>query len=100
MLDLTEPGVVDDVEAVKQQVKIAGSMKEACEDAEAVVICTEWDEFRDATAQDWDEIYRSMKKPAFVFDGRGIVDAKVLRSVGFKVHAVGKGPLIVDPIWA
>lgn len=100
MLDLTEPGVIDDAENVKQQIKIASSMKDACEDAEAVIICTEWDEFRDATAQDWDEIYRSMKKPAFVFDGRGIVDAKVLRNVGFKVHAVGKGPLIVDPIWA
>lgn len=100
VLDLTEPGVVDDAENVKQQVKIAASMKEACHDAEAVIICTEWDEFRDATAHDWDQIYKSMKKPAFLFDGRGIVDAKVLRSVGFKVHAVGKGPVIVDPIWA
>ncbi len=41
-----------------------------------------------------------MKKPAFAFDGRGVVDAKILRAVGFKVHTVGKGPLIVDPIWA
>lgn len=41
-----------------------------------------------------------MSKPAFVFDGRGIVDAKALRGIGFKVHSVGKGPEIVDPIWS
>lgn len=99
-LDLTEPGVIDDSEAMKKQVTIASSMQEACKDAEAVVICTDWDEFREATAEDWAEIYKNMKKPAFLFDGRSVVDAKVIRSVGFKVHTVGKGPLIVDPIWA
>ncbi|PWN46048.1 nucleotide sugar dehydrogenase [Ceraceosorus guamensis] len=96
-LDLTEPGVVDDREAVRQQVTIACSALEACAGAEAVVIATEWDEFKHL---DWRKAYQIMSKPAFVFDGRGIVDAKALRAIGFKVHSVGKGPEIVDPIWS
>ncbi|EST09749.1 UDP-glucose/GDP-mannose dehydrogenase, C-terminal [Kalmanozyma brasiliensis GHG001] len=100
MLDLTEPGVVDDAEAVRKQVRIATSMQDACDDAEAVIICTEWDEFKNASKQEWEAIYKAMKKPSFLFDGRGIVDTKMLREVGFKVHAVGKGPVIVDPVWA
>lgn len=56
---------------------------DACRNAEAVVIATEWKEFRDI---DWQEIYDSMNKPAFVFDGRLLVDADKLRKIGFKVR--------------
>lgn len=31
-----------------------------------------------------------MHKPAFLFDGRLILDAKKLRSIGFQVHVIGK----------
>lgn len=95
-LDLTEPGIVDDRDAVRKQVAIAASVTEACTGAEAVVIATDWDEFKKL---DWLAIYAVMRKPAFVFDGRNIVDARALRSIGFRVHTVGKGPEIVDPVW-
>ena len=57
------------------------------EDAHAVAILTEWDEFKD---YDWQKIYDNMKKPAFVFDGRNILDAEELRKIGFKVYQIGK----------
>lgn len=60
---------------------------ETCHDAHAVAILTEWDEFK---SYDWQRIYNSMKKPAFVFDGRNIVDAEKLRKIGFKVFLIGK----------
>jgi len=60
---------------------------ETCHDAHAVAILTEWDEFK---SYDWQRIYNSMKKPAFVFDGRNIVDAEKLREIGFKVFLIGK----------
>lgn len=82
---------------MRRQVTLAPTALEACADAEAIVIATEWDEFAQL---DWASVYAGMKKPAFVFDGRGIVDAKRLRALGFKVHSVGKGPEIVDPVWA
>ena len=48
---------------------------------------TEWDEF---TALDFEKIYASMMKPAFVFDGRNILDHAKLRSIGYIVYALGK----------
>jgi len=60
---------------------------EACKDAHAVAILTEWDEFK---GYDWQRIYDNMKKPAFLFDGRNIVDAVRLREIGFKVFRIGK----------
>ena len=68
---------------VQKRVRIFSSALEACKDVEAVVIATEWRKFRDI---DWDEVYRNMKKPAFVFDGRILLDADKLRNIGFKVR--------------
>ncbi|HOP05606.1 MAG TPA: UDP-glucose 6-dehydrogenase [Tenuifilaceae bacterium] len=60
---------------------------EACKDAHAVAVITEWDEFK---TLDWQRIYDSMMKPAFVFDGRNILDHSKLTNIGFKVKAIGK----------
>ncbi|MHC1689250.1 MAG: nucleotide sugar dehydrogenase [Bacteroidales bacterium] len=59
----------------------------ACKDSHAVAILTEWDEFRN---YDWLKIYNSMKKPAFVFDGRNILNKRRLEDIGFKVYQIGK----------
>ena len=64
---------------------------EACKGAHAVCIMTEWDEFK---AYDYQKIYDSMQKPAFLFDGRLHLNHKELRDIGFEVHAIGKP----DPI--
>lgn len=69
--------------SVQKRVKIFNSALEACKHTEAVVIATEWREFRDI---DWNEVYDNMKKPAFVFDGRILLDADKLQSIGFKVR--------------
>lgn len=60
---------------------------EACKDAHAVAVLTEWDEFK---TYNWQKIYDEMKKPAFVFDGRGILDKSSLETIGFQVYAIGK----------
>lgn len=59
---------------------------EACKGAHAVAILTEWDEF---VKYDWQKIYDSMHKPAFVFDGRNILNAKELKSIGFIYNGIG-----------
>jgi UDPglucose 6-dehydrogenase len=59
---------------------------DACKDAHAVAILTEWDEF---TTYDWKRIYDSMHKPAFIFDGRNILNAKELESIGFIYKGIG-----------
>jgi UDPglucose 6-dehydrogenase len=60
---------------------------EACKNAHAIAILTEWDEFKD---YDWQKIYDSMLKPAFVFDGRNVLNADELRKIGFEYQAIGK----------
>ncbi|MCL9809130.1 UDP-glucose 6-dehydrogenase [Flavobacterium luminosum] len=59
---------------------------EACKNAHAIAILTEWDEF---TTYDWQKIYDSMLKPAFVFDGRNILDKQKMKDIGFVYNAVG-----------
>lgn len=59
---------------------------EACKDAHAIAILTEWDEF---TEYDWQKIYESMQKPAFVFDGRNILDKTKLQKIGFVYQGIG-----------
>ncbi|MCR4029663.1 MULTISPECIES: nucleotide sugar dehydrogenase [Flavobacterium] len=59
---------------------------EACKDAHAIAILTEWDEF---TEYDWQRIYNSMQKPAFVFDGRNILDKTKLQKIGFVYQGIG-----------
>ena len=56
------------------------------EGAHAVAVLTEWDEF---TSYNWQAIYDSMQKPAFVFDGRNILDKQKLEAIGFVYSAIG-----------
>jgi len=58
----------------------------ACKNAHAIAILTEWDEFN---TYDWQKIYDNMKKPAFVFDGRNILDRKKLTEIGFVYQCIG-----------
>ena len=61
---------------------------EALNNSHAIAIITEWDEF---ITYDWNTIYQNMYKPAFVFDGRNILDANVLNKIGFQFKGIGKG---------
>ncbi|TVQ81854.1 MAG: nucleotide sugar dehydrogenase, partial [Flavobacteriales bacterium] len=47
-----------------------------------------WDEFK---TYDWQKIYDNMLKPAFIFDGRGILDRNELEEIGFVVYTIGRG---------
>ena len=61
----------------------------ACAGAHAIGILTEWDMFKNL---DYQRIYDSMSKPAFIFDGRNIIDIPKLQAIGFQTWAVGKAP--------
>ncbi|MNK59494.1 UDP-glucose 6-dehydrogenase TuaD [compost metagenome] len=58
----------------------------ACKGAHAIAVLTEWDEF---ISYDWKKIYDSMHKPAFIFDGRNILNAKQLEKIGFVYRGIG-----------
>ncbi|EZG57873.1 UDP-glucose 6-dehydrogenase, partial [Gregarina niphandrodes] len=60
---------------------------EAVQDADGIAIVTEWDAFK---TLDYKKFYHTMRKPAFIFDGRLILDHEQLRQIGFYVKAIGK----------
>ncbi len=66
---------------------VATDAYEAAKGAHAIAIVTEWDEFK---GLDYGRIFESMSKPAFLFDGRNILDLKALRETGFRVFGIGK----------
>ncbi|MBP5246645.1 MAG: nucleotide sugar dehydrogenase [Fibrobacter sp.] len=89
---ITDPKAIHDAKRdladVIDQVEFEEDPYKAAEGAHAVVVCTEWKCFAEL---DWKRIYKSMAKPAFVYDGRNILDAAALREIGFDVANVGKG---------
>lgn len=70
-----------------KQVSVVWDAYEAAKDAHGLCFLTEWDEFKQL---DFERIYGNMQKPAFVFDGRNVVDPKKLREIGFIVYSIGK----------
>ena len=58
----------------------------ALEGAHAIAVLTEWDEFK---SYDWKRIYKNMEKPAFVFDGRNVLDRDELQTIGFVYKGIG-----------
>jgi UDPglucose 6-dehydrogenase len=80
------------MEQNKAQLEMVDDVYEACKDAHAIALLTEWDEFKvNENKIDWQRIYDTMKKPAFLFDGRLILDRKALTEIGFEVYTIGKG---------
>lgn len=59
----------------------------ACEQAHAIAVLTEWDAFK---TFDWKAIYENMYKPAFVFDGRNLLNPDEINGLGFKFYSIGK----------
>jgi len=63
----------------------------AAQDASAIAVITEWEQYK---TLDYERTYKSMKKPAFLFDGRNILDHKKLYEIGFNVYPIGKTQLV------
>jgi len=59
-------------------------------DASAIVVVTEWEIFK---YLDYERIFEKMKKPAFIFDGRNILNHQQLFKIGFNVYPIGKPSL-------
>jgi len=59
----------------------------AMNDAHAIAILTEWDEF---VTYNWQQVFDGMHKPAFIFDGRNILDEAEMETLGFDYSGIGK----------
>jgi UDPglucose 6-dehydrogenase len=77
-----------EIDADNKYVTYCESAMEATKDAHAILVLTEWDEFK---ALDYKKIYEQMQLPAFLFDGRNILDLEALAEIGFEASGIGKG---------
>ena len=60
----------------------------AAKGAHAILVLTEWDEFKQL---DFKKIYDQMQLPAFLFDGRNLLDLEALQKIGYQTRGVGIG---------
>eukprot|EP00955_Chlamydomonas_euryale_P075623 362387-Chlamydomonas_euryale.AAC.6 len=67
--------------------RVCSTPEDAITDAHAICVMTEWDAFK---TYDYPALYTKMQKPAFIFDGRNVLDHNKLREIGFIVYALGK----------
>ena len=71
----------------RRLLKVTDKPIEITKDAHAIAILTEWDEFK---SFDWQVIYKNMLKPAFVFDGRRLLEKETMERIGFKYYKIGQ----------
>lgn len=62
----------------------------AARNAHAIAVLTEWDLYKDL---DYKKIFDAMETPAFIFDGRNILDHNKLYEIGFSVFRIGRPSL-------
>ena len=71
--------------------KICSSIKESALESDAIVILTEWKEFYD---MDWDELFRLMRKPSWIFDTRKCINYQKAKKAGFNIWEIGNSNFI------
>jgi UDPglucose 6-dehydrogenase len=94
-LAITDPKALNnakiDLNGIDQNVEYVEDPYLAAEGADAIIINTHWNEYKHL---DYKRIYESMRKPAFLFDGRILLDREAMYDIGFNVYQIGRKPLI------
>eukprot|EP01068_Selenidium_serpulae_P019847 Selendium_serpulae@DN735_c0_g1_i1.p1 len=87
LLEMQYNDVKIHTEHFQSRFNFTASPEEAVKDAHAIVVLTEWDEF---AKLDYLKYYKAMKKPAYVFDGRNILDRQRMYEIGFEYYGIGR----------
>jgi len=91
---ITDPHAIEnaryDLGELAKRVTFEPDPYAAANGAHAIAVLTEWTQF---TQLDYEKVYAAMVKPAFVFDGRNLLDHKKLFETGFNVYPIGRPAL-------
>ena len=94
-LSIYDPKVSDEqirqdlnIDSADARVTVCQDVYEATRDAHAILVLTEWDAFKEL---DYQKIFDCMHQPAFLFDGRNLLDLEALRKIGFEASGIGQG---------
>ena len=93
-LNITDPHALDnarkDLRGIDAGVDFIDDPYQAVEGVHGIALITEWNQYK---TLDYQKIFDLMEKPAFVFDGRNLLDHKALFEIGFNVYPIGKPAL-------
>ena len=76
-----------DRDLIENNISVVDDCYAAADQAHAIAVLTEWDEFKQV---DFAKVHDAMHRPAFVFDGRNLLDRAAMESIGFELHSIGK----------
>ena len=80
----------NDLKEVEGEISYVEDAYEAAAGCDAIALMTEWPVYKEL---DYEKIYASMTRPAFIFDGRNILNRKKLYETGFNIFSIGKPSL-------
>jgi UDPglucose 6-dehydrogenase len=81
-----DPEAMEKAKAILPGVEFGKTAYEAAQGTEALIIATEWEQFRDL---DWTRIHDSMARP-LILDGRNLLSPSEMKSHGFEYYSVGR----------
>ena len=81
-----DPEAMEKARPVLPKIQYGRSAYEAVEGAEALLIATEWGQFRKL---DWERVHESMVRP-LILDGRNLLSAKEMKGYGFEYYSMGR----------
>ncbi|OPL12786.1 MAG: UDP-glucose 6-dehydrogenase [delta proteobacterium MLS_D] len=92
-ITITDPKALENARAdladVLGKITFTEDPYEAAAESDAIAVITDWDLYK---TLDYEQIFKSMNKPAFIFDGRNALDHRQLFEIGFNVFPIGKVP--------
>ena len=81
-----DPQAMEKARALFPKIRYSSSPSEVAEGADALLLVTEWEQFR---ALDWQRIHDLMHRP-LLLDGRNFLDPTLMRHIGFEYYSVGR----------
>lgn len=91
-----DPEAMNETQSIyghRDDLLLVGTKEAALRNADALVICTEWRNFR---APDFDEIKQALSEPV-IFDGRNLFEPDRMEAKGFSYYAIGRGKSVQQP---
>ncbi len=83
-----DPEAISNVKGkIGDKIKYAENQYEALADADALIIATEWSEFR---TPDFELMAKALKQKKIVFDGRNLFDVTRMNELGYKYESIGR----------
>jgi len=95
-LVITDPKALENAKreflGINGDIEFIENPYDAVSGCDAIAVMTEWNVYK---GLDYERIYKSMTKPAFIFDGRNILDHQKLFNIGFNIYPIGKPALSI-----